>query len=127
MLFTTTTQFAALALCLIAGWFFGLASSSGGKKWKTRYAAEREAHAGYRKQGDTSLADANRRIAELEHENARLARAAEAVPVAAPVVAPAPTLTERFTGRPGAARAARPAYPADRRPGWFDFGSRPRG
>ncbi len=125
MLFTTTTQFAALALCLIAGWFFGLASSSGGRKWKTRYAAEREAHAGYRKQGDTSLADANRRIAELEHENARLARAAETVPVAAPVTS-APTLTERVTGRPSAARAARPAYPADRRPGWFDFGTRPR-
>jgi len=48
MLFTTTTQFAALALCLIAGWFFGLASSSGGKKWKARYAAEREAHGTYR-------------------------------------------------------------------------------
>lgn len=122
MLFTTTTQFAALALCLVAGWFFGLASHSGGRKWKTRYAAERDAHAAYRKQGDTGLADANRRIAELERENARLARAADAVPVAAP----APTLTERVTGRPAAARAARPAYPVDRRPGWFDFGSRPR-
>ncbi|GAA0668164.1 hypothetical protein FHT00_000259 [Sphingomonas insulae] len=117
MLFTTTTQFAALALCLVAGWFLGLASHSGGRKWKTRYAAEREAHAGYRKQNDTSLADANRRIAELEHENARLTKAAAVVPVAA-----APTLTERVTGRPSAARAARPAYPADRRPGWFDFG-----
>jgi len=135
MLFTTTTQFAALALCLIAGWFFGLASSSGGRKWKTRYAAEREAHAGYRKQGDTALADANRRIADLERDNARLAKAAEVVPVAAAPIAAAPvatapvgaapTLTERFTGRP-AARAARPAYPADSRPGWFDFGNRPR-
>ncbi len=126
MLFTTTTQFAALALCLIAGWFFGLASSGGGKKWKARYAAEREAHAGYRKQGDTGLAAANARIAELERENGRLARAAEsaATPVAA--AEPAPTLAERVTGRPSAARAARPAYPADRRPGWFDFGNRPR-
>lgn len=131
MLFTTTTQFAALALCLIAGWFFGLASSSGGKKWKTRYATEREAHAGYRKQGETSLAEANRRIAELERENGRLAKAAEAVQVAAPSqtmtpAATSPTLAERVTGRPSAARAARPAYPADRRPGWFDFGTRPR-
>ncbi len=128
MLFTTTTQFAALALCLIAGWFFGLASSSGGAKWKTRYATEREAHAGYRKQGDTALADANRRIAELERENARLAKAAEAVPVAAPLATtPAPTLAERFTGRPSAARAARPAYPAGTtRAGWFDFGPRTR-
>lgn len=123
MLFTTTTQFAALALCLIAGWFFGLASSGGGKKWKARYAAEREAHAGYRKQGDTSLAAANARIAELERENARLARAAETAPVAAPV-APAPTLAERVTGR--RQTAARPAYPAGQRPGWFDFGGRSR-
>jgi hypothetical protein len=123
MLFTTTTQFAALALCLVGGWFFGLASSSGGAKWKTRYATEREAHAGYRKQGDTQLADAHRRIADLERENARLSRAAEAVPVAA-----APTLTERVTGRPSAARAARPAYATGTRPGWFDFGNsgRPR-
>ena len=130
MLFTTTTQFAALALCLIAGWFFGLASSSGGRKWKTRYAAEREAHAGYRKQGDTALAEANRRIADLERDNARLAKAADAVPVAAAPVAAAPigtapTLTERVTGRT-AARAARPACPAGSRPGWFDFGNRPR-
>ena len=123
MLFTTTTQFAALALCLIAGWFFGLASSSGGKKWKARYAAEREAHAGYRKQGDTGLAAANARIAELERENARLARAAETVPVAAPV-ATAPTLTDRVMGRRQS--AARPPYPAGNRPGWFDFGNRPR-
>ena len=126
MLFTTTTQFAALALCLIAGWFFGLASSGGGKKWKARYAAEREAHAGYRKQGDTGLAAANARIAELERENARLAKAAEvnaATPVAAPV-ATAPTLTERVTGR--RASVVRPAYPVGQRPGWFDFGNRPR-
>ncbi len=123
MLFTTTTQFAALALCLIAGWLLGLASSSGGKKWKTRYAAEREAHAGYRKQGDTGLAAANARIAELERENARLAKAAETVPVAAPV-ATAPTLTDRVIGR--RQTVARPAYPAGNRPGWFDFGNRPR-
>ena len=131
MLFTTTTQFAALALCLLAGWFFGLASHSGGKKWRERYAAEREAHAGYRKQGDTALADANRRIADLERENNRLAKAAEAAPVAAPmaapVAAPAPTLGERITGRPAAGRSVvRPAYPDGRRPGWFDFGDRRR-
>ncbi|AXJ94689.1 MULTISPECIES: hypothetical protein [unclassified Sphingomonas] len=121
MLFTTTTQFAALALCLIAGWFFGLASSSGGKKWKARYAAEREAHAAHRKQGETSLAAANARIAELERENERLAKA---TPVAAPVVDTTvrPTLTDRITGRaPVAARTARPAFADGRQRGWFDF------
>jgi hypothetical protein len=126
MLFTTTTQFVALALCLVAGWFFGLASHSGGGKWKTRYADEREAHAGYRKQGDTALADANRRIAELERENDRLARAAETVPVAAAPVAAAPTIGERLTGRARPVRTVRPAYPAGSRPGWFDFGDRSR-
>jgi len=131
MLFTTTTQFVALALCLVAGWFFGLASHGGGRKWKTRYADEREAHAGYRKQGDTALADANRRIAELERENDRLARAAETVPVtstpvAATPVAPAPTIGERLTGRARPVRTVRPAYPAGSRPGWFDFGDRSR-
>ena len=125
MLFTTTTQFAALALCLIAGWFFGLASSSGGKKWKARYAAEREAHGTYRKQGDTSLAAANARVADLERENARLTEAAQARPVAAPVTTTtAPTIGERLTGR--RQTAARPAYPAGQRPGWFDFGPRSR-
>ena len=126
MLFTTTTQFVALALCLVAGWFFGLASHSGGRKWKTRYADEREAHAGYRKQGDAALADANRRIAELERENDRLARAAETVPVAAAPVAAAPTIGERLTGRARPVRTVRPAYPAGNRPGWFDFGDRSR-
>lgn len=122
MLFTTTTQFAALALCLIAGWFLGLASSSGGKKWKARYAAEREAHGAYRKQGDTGLAAANARIAELERENGHLAQAAKAAPVAA---TPAPTMTDRVMGR--RQTTARPAYPAGTRPGWFDFGNRSRG
>ena len=31
-----------------------------------------------------------------------------------------------MNGRPAAARAARPAYPAGNRPGWFDFGPRAR-
>lgn len=123
MLFTTPTQFAALALALIAGWLFGLASHPGGRKWKERYAAEREAHAAHRRDGETRLAEANRRTAELERENERLANA---TPVAAtPVVDPAvarPTLTERLTGRtPVAARSARPAFTDGRPRGWFDF------
>ena len=36
MLFTSPTQFAVLALCLVAGWIFGLASHPGGKKAKLR-------------------------------------------------------------------------------------------
>ena len=115
MLFTTTTQFVALALTLVAGWIFGLASHPGGKKWKQRYSTERDAHAGVRKDSDARVAEANRRIAELEKDNARLANAAP--------VATAPVAT---TSR------VRPAYARDRvsadgaRPGWFDFGNRGR-
>jgi len=108
MLFSTPSQWAVLALVLIAGWLFGLASHSGGRKWKTRYAAERDAHALVRKDTDTRVTEANRRIAELERENARLAKAA---PVTAATVRPAAT-------------AARPAYPAGERRGWFDWSPR---
>lgn len=96
MLFTTTTQYVALAVALVAGWLFGLASHPGGRRWKQRYAEERDAHATTRREQDARLADsrrdhdtqateANARIAELERENARLARAA---PVTAATIAP---------------------------------------
>ena len=78
MLFTTTTQYIALAVALIAGWLFGLASHPGGKKWKQRYADERNSHAETRKAQEA-------RINELERENSRLANAA---PVTAATIAP---------------------------------------
>ena len=65
MLFTTTTQYIALVVALIAGWLFGLASHPGGKKWKAHYLAERDAHAA-----------TTRRATELERDNTRLAKAA---------------------------------------------------
>ncbi len=122
MLFTTTTQFVALALTLVAGWIFGLASHPGGKKWKQRYASERDAHAGVKKDSDARVADANRRIAELEKDNDRLAKA---TPVAAAPVAAAPGATDAV-----GTRRSRPVYDRNRtntdgtRPGWFDFGNR---
>jgi hypothetical protein len=58
MLFNTTTQYIALAVALVAGWLFGLASHPGGRKWKARYAAERDAHAA-----------TNKRVIELERDN----------------------------------------------------------
>ncbi|TPG13508.1 hypothetical protein [Sphingomonas oligophenolica] len=128
MLFSTPTQFAVLALLLIAGWFLGLASHPGGRKWKERYLAERDAHAANRKTWDaehktltaqtderiatakTGLddreADHRDRIAELERENERLRTAA---PVTAQTVAPRPRA------------AARPYAADDRKRGWFDF------
>ena len=102
-LFTTPTQFLVLALALVAGWFLGLASHSGGRTWRNRYAAERDAHAANRRAADERHTADNERIAALERENARLTKAA---PVTAATIA-----------RPAAA----PAYPAERR-GWFDWG-----
>jgi hypothetical protein len=110
-LFTTPTQFIALALVLVAGWLLGLASHSGGAKWRNRYAAGRDAHAAHRQAADQQRSTDRTRIAELERENARLATA---TPVTTATVA-----------RPVASPAARPAYaPAGKR-GWFDWDSRP--
>ena len=108
----TTTFALILVLVLIGGWLLGLASSSGGAKWKARYVAEREAHAAARREADSRIAAADARTAELEREHARLAKVA---PVTAATVAPRATT---------AAVAARPAYPVGERRGWFEFNRR---
>ena len=105
-LFSTPTQFLVLAMVLVAGWLFGLASHPGGRKWRDRYAAERDAHAGNRRAAEQTHAADKTRIAELESENARLVRAA---PVTAATVA-----------RP----AATPALRGGEKRGWFDWGPR---
>jgi hypothetical protein len=75
MLFTTPTQYAVLALCLVAGWLFGRASHSGGRD-KARLREAETAHTAYRR-------DAEARIKAAEAERDRLARAA---PVTAQMV-----------------------------------------
>jgi predicted flap endonuclease-1-like 5' DNA nuclease len=85
--FQTPTQFAALALTLIAGWLLGLGSSSGGAKWRERYEDEAGDHAGYRHQAETDLKEANRRIRDLEAECGRLKTEATAAAAAVPVAA----------------------------------------
>lgn len=115
MLFTTPTQWLALAVALIAGWLFGLASHPGGRKWKQRYADEREVHARNRKEFDGRITDREARIKELERENTRLATA---VPAAAPV-----TSHDRVETRaPIAQTSARPAGRS--RGGWFNWTNR---
>lgn len=120
MLAFTVTQWAIIALVFVAGWLLGLASHPGGRKWRERYAAERDAHAALRKDADariaTARADADTRVAaadarhrDLERDHARLTAAA---PVTAATVAPVRT------------SAARPAYAPGERRGWFDWGSR---
>ena len=74
MLFQTPTQFAVLALLLLAGWFFGLASSSGGKKWKQRYRDEEAAHKAYRAEVAADLKTRDERLREVEAERDRLTK-----------------------------------------------------
>ncbi|MBY8828207.1 hypothetical protein [Hephaestia mangrovi] len=93
MLFHTPTQYAVLALLLVAGWFFGLASHPGGRKWRTRYEEEREAHAAYRREVEAQRKADAERLAELESRNTALERDlrdARATTPAAPLSAEAP-------------------------------------
>lgn len=48
MLFTDANQLAVLALVFILGLVIGLLVAPRGTKWRTRYEAERDAHAAYR-------------------------------------------------------------------------------
>ncbi|MCW3836066.1 hypothetical protein ACFQ1E_08440 [Sphingomonas canadensis] len=82
--FETLTQFTALALTLIGGWCLGLASSSGGKRWREQFEDEEISHAAYRHQAEMDLKEANRRIRDLEAEGDKLRKAAAAPAPAAP-------------------------------------------
>ncbi|WP_230769413.1 hypothetical protein [Sphingomonas sp. Leaf4] len=74
MLFQTPTQFAVLALLLLAGWLLGLASSSGGKKWKQRFRDEEAAHKAYRAEVAADLKTRETKLREVEAERDRLTR-----------------------------------------------------
>lgn len=110
MLFQTPTQFAVLLLLLVVGWLFGLASHPRGRKWRRAYDEERLNYAGYRDDAENQLKDADRRIAELERENARLRTDLDKVRpvVAASEAVPAGTVAS--------------AQPAPKR-GWFSWPS----
>lgn len=69
MIFTTPTQFAVLALCLIAGWFFGRASGGRGARERARLRELEAEHAAYRKEAEA-------RIAAAEADRDRVVRAA---------------------------------------------------
>ncbi len=99
MLFSTPTQFAVLALCLVAGWLFGLASHPGGKKWKERYRAEEAEHKASRE----GLTTRDARIKELERERdeALRHRGTAAATTAAVGTAAAATAASSTTSRGG--------------------------
>jgi predicted flap endonuclease-1-like 5' DNA nuclease len=75
----TLNQWAILALVLLLGWLLGLASRSGGGKWKRAYRDELAA----REAADSRLATANARIAELERSRPVAPGTAAAVGAAA--------------------------------------------
>jgi hypothetical protein len=70
--FDTVTQFVALGITLLAGFFFGVAARSGRSKWRERYHDEELRHRTYRDETGAELREAQRRLRELETENARL-------------------------------------------------------
>lgn len=112
MLFTTPTEWTALGLTLVAGWLFGLASSSGGKKWKRQLEEAELNYASARDREENELWNAQTRIRDLERElrDARAARAAPAPVVAAAAAgAAAPSLIERAQEKAESNAAEAPA------------------
>lgn len=101
MLFQTPTQFAVLALVLLAGWFFGLASSSGGKKWKQRFRDEEAAHKGYRAEIADDIKTRDARLHEVEAERDRLRKEHAAAATAAAATATTAAATPTDTGHGG--------------------------
>ena len=83
--FDTVTQFIALGITLLAGFFFGLAARSGRSKWRERYHDEELRHRTYRDETGAELREAQRRLRELEAENARLRTATGPVTPTGPV------------------------------------------
>jgi hypothetical protein len=76
MIFTTPTEFAVLALMLLAGLMFGLAAAPSGRRHRDRLRESEAAHTAYRR-------DAEARVAAAEAERDRVVRAS---PVAAQMV-----------------------------------------
>ena len=117
MLFTSATQFAVLALCLVAGWIFGLASTSGGRRWRDKHRAEEAEYAAYRKDAEARIAAAETRAATAENRTRELeaaqerARQVTAIP-GQPLPGLAGARVAATTRRPVATDAAVPAAAA---------------
>lgn len=113
----TVTQWAIVALVFVAGWLLGLASHSGGRKWRDRYAAERDAHAQARRDADARVAALETQHRDTLTQREQLAREQAQVAQSDRItVAPRRPITT--TG------VARPVQPIGERRGWFDFGPR---
>ena len=73
-MFTTPSEWVALALALLGGLLLGLALASRGRKWQQRYVTERDAHAASRRDAESRVAGYDARIRELEASHARLSQ-----------------------------------------------------
>jgi hypothetical protein len=94
MLFSTPTEWAALGLTLLAGWLWGFASHSGGKKWRRQLQEEEVSSAAYRDQAERELRDLRERVRQLESDApAKPAAPAPAAAAAAPTVDSEPVKT----------------------------------
>jgi predicted flap endonuclease-1-like 5' DNA nuclease len=72
MLFTTFSQLIVLVILFFGGLLLGLGLHPGGRKWRQRFKDESDNYAQFRRDADLRLRDANRRVGELERENASL-------------------------------------------------------
>lgn len=70
-MFDTPNEWIVLALTLLGGLLLGLALHPGGRKWRDRYNAERDAHAAARRDHEAQLSAAETRVRELDAERAR--------------------------------------------------------
>ncbi|WP_260597995.1 hypothetical protein [Sphingomonas endolithica] len=131
MLFTTFSQLIVLVILFFGGLLLGLGLHPGGRKWRQRFKDESDNYAQFRRDADLRLRDANRRIAELERENATLRdsateraslvdhQASQSAPSLAPAVSDATPAVQHPIREPHAesthkvaASAAVPAFPA---------------
>lgn len=74
-MFTTPNAWIVLALTFLGGWLLGLATHPGGRKWKARYAQERDAHAVSRRDYEAKLTAAEAQARDLAAERTRAAQA----------------------------------------------------
>lgn len=114
MLFNTPSQLIVLVLLFFGGLVLGLGLRSGGKKWRKRFNDESGNYAQFRRDADVKLREANRRVAELERENADL-RATPPAPAVVPVAASA--AVPAFAPEP----SSEPVTDAPKK-GWFSIG-----
>ena len=74
MLFSTPSHFLVLGLLAFGFWLVGLATHSGGRKWREMYDQEAEDFSSFRTDSDDKARAATGRITELEREAAGFER-----------------------------------------------------